>query len=58
MTENSLVHKHRRVVEISHTRKIVIGVVEILIGLLIYFFFAAKTSGEALTKFVMTSKWN
>ena len=54
MTENSLVHKHRRVVEISHTRKIVIGVVEILIGLLIYFFFAAKTSGEALTKFVMT----
>ena len=54
MTENSLVHKHRRVVEISHTRKIVIGVVEILIGLLIYFIFAAKTSGEALTKFVMT----
>ena len=54
MTENSLVHKHRRVVEISHTRKIVIGVVEILIGLLIYFFFAAKTSGESLTKFVMT----
>ena len=54
MTENSLVHKHRRVVEISHTRKIVIGVVEILIGLLIYFIFAAKTSGESLTKFVMT----
>ena len=54
MTENSMVHKHRRVVEISHTRKIVIGVVEILIGLLIYFIFAAKTSGESLTKFVMT----
>ncbi len=54
MTENSLVHKHRRVVEISHTRKIVIGVVEILIGLLIYFIFAAKTSGDSLTKFVMT----
>ncbi|MDD3948424.1 MAG: ABC transporter permease [Anaerolineaceae bacterium] len=32
----------------------VMGVVEILIGLLIYLAFVAKTSEEALTKFVMT----
>ncbi len=54
MTTNSRVIEHKRVVEMSSTRKIVIGVVEILIGLLIYLAFAAKTTGEALTKFVMT----
>jgi len=54
MTTSSRVIEHKRIVEISHTRKVVIGIVEILIGLLIYFAFTAKTTGEALTKFVMT----
>ena len=54
MTTNSRVIEHKRVVEISSSRRIVIGIVEVLIGLLIFFAFAAKTSGETLTKFVMT----
>jgi len=54
MTTNTRVIEHKHIAEISSTRKIAIGVVEILIGLLIYLAFAAKTTGEALTKFVMT----
>jgi len=54
MTTNSRVIQHKRVVEISSTRKIAIGIVEVLIGLLIYFVFVAKTAGDVLTKFVMT----
>lgn len=54
MTTTSGVIEHKRIVEISTPRKIVMGVVEILIGLLIYLAFVAKTSEEALTKFVMT----
>lgn len=54
MTTNSRVIEHKRVAEISSSRKIVIGIVEILIGLLIYFAFAATTTGEVITKFVMT----
>ena len=54
MTTNSRVIQHKRVVEISSTRKIAIGIVEVLIGLLIYFVFVATTAGDVLTKFVMT----
>lgn len=54
MTTNSRVIEHKRIVEISSNRKIVIGIVEILIGLLIYFVFAAKLAGDVITKFVMT----
>jgi len=54
MTTNTRVIEHKHIAEISSTRKNAIGVVEILIGLLIYLAFAAKTTGEALTKFVMT----
>ncbi len=54
MTTNSRILENKRVVEVSTTRKMVIGIVEILIGLLIYLVFAAKTGGDVLTKFVMT----
>ncbi len=54
MTTVSRVIEHKRIVGISTPRKIIMGVVEILIGMLIYLAFAAKTSGETLTKFVMT----
>lgn len=54
MTTDSRVIEHKRIVEISSNRKIVIGIVEILIGLLIYFVFAAKLAGDVITKFVMT----
>ena len=54
MTTNSRVIEHKRVVEVSSTRKLVVGIVEVLIGLLIYFIFALKTAGGALTRFVMT----
>ena len=42
MTTNSRVIEHKRVVEVSSTRKLVVGIVEVLIGLLIYFIFALK----------------
>jgi len=54
MTTSSRVIEHKRIEEISSTRKIVIGIVEIMIGLLIFFVFAANTTAETLTKFVMT----
>ena len=54
MTTSSRVIEHKRIEEISSTRKIVIGIVEILIGLLIFFAFAANITAETLTKFVMT----
>ena len=54
MTTNSRVIEHKRVVEVSSTRKLVVGIVEVLIGLLIYFIFALKTASGALTRFVMT----
>jgi len=54
MTTNSRIIEHKRVVEVSSTRKLVVGIVEVLIGLLIYFIFALKTASGALTRFVMT----
>ncbi len=54
MTTNSRILENKRVVEVSTTRKMVIGIVEILIGLLIYLVLRQKTGGDVLTKFVMT----
>jgi general nucleoside transport system permease protein len=39
---------------ISKVRRISTGIIEILIGLFIYFVFAAKMASDTLTKFVMT----
>ena len=54
MTTTTQTIKHRRIAEISPARKLTIGVVEVLIGLLIYFLFTSKLAPNAVTVFNMT----
>lgn len=46
--------KHERIYEVSPTRKLVLGIIEILIAALIFFVFARSVQGDVMTKFVMT----
>lgn len=54
MTTTSEVLEHKRIHEVSPSRKIGMGVVEILIALLIFFVFALNIAGDVTTRFVMT----
>ena len=54
MTTTSGVIEHKRIHEISASRRISMGLAEILIAFLIFFVFALNTSGEVTTRFVMT----
>jgi ABC-type uncharacterized transport system permease subunit len=54
MTTLTQAIKHQRIKEISPTRKIVFGVIEILIAVLIFFAFIRTTESKFLTTFVMT----
>ena len=54
MTTTTQTIKHRRIAEISPARKLTIGVVEVLIGLLIYFLFTSKLASNVVTVFNMT----
>jgi len=54
MTTTTQTIKHRRIAEISPARKLTIGVVEVLIGLLIYFLFTSKLAPDVVTVFNMT----
>jgi general nucleoside transport system permease protein len=54
MTTSTHAIQHRRIYEISPTRKIVMGIVEILIAILIFFVFAREIPKETMTTFVMT----
>ena len=54
MTTTTQTIKHRRIAEISPARKLTIGVVEVLIGLLIYFLFTSKLASDVVTVFNMT----
>jgi len=54
MTTTTQTIKHRRIAEISPARKLTIGIVEVLIGLLIYFLFTSKLAPNAVTVFNMT----
>jgi len=46
--------KHEQIYEVSPTRKLVLGIVEIIIAILIFFVFARSVQGDVITKFVMT----
>jgi len=54
MTTTAQTISHKKLTAISPARKISMGLVEIIIGLLIYFIFAATLSADVQTVFVMT----
>lgn len=54
MTNFTQAIKHRKIYETSPARKIVIGIVELLIAFLVFFLFAIKTLPDTMTRFVMT----
>ena len=54
MTTSTQVIHHERIFEVSPTRKLVMGIVEILIAFLIFFAFVRNIAGDSLTTFVMT----
>jgi len=45
---------HRRIYEVSPTRKIVMGIIELLISLLIFLVFVRTVAPDVVTTFVMT----
>jgi hypothetical protein len=54
MTTDSIAIQRRRIYDISPARKLVMGIVEILVSLLIFFVFAIGIKPGTETKFVMT----
>ena len=54
MTTSTQVIHHERIFEVSPTRKLVMGIVEILIAFLIFLAFVRNIAGDSLTTFVMT----
>ena len=54
MTTVTQTIKHRQISEISPARKLFMGIVELIIGVLIYVLFAAKLAPELMTTFNMT----
>jgi ABC-type uncharacterized transport system permease subunit len=54
MTTMTQIVTHKRIGEISPTRKIVMGLVEISIALIIFLVFSMNTAGDLTTTFVMT----
>jgi len=54
MTTSTTVISRIKINEISSTRKIISGVVELLVAVFIFFVFAAKTPANYLTTYVMT----
>lgn len=54
MTTSTQTITRRRISEITPTRKLVMGIVELVIGILIFFLFAANLAPELLTTFNMT----
>ena len=54
MTNSTQTIEHRRIYEISPTRKLVVGISELLIAVVILFAFILNTAPGTLTRFVMT----
>ena len=54
MSTSTQAIKHERIYEVSPTRKLVMGIVEILIGLFILLVFMRSTPGNFTTTYVMT----
>jgi simple sugar transport system permease protein len=54
MSTSTQAIKHERIYEVSPTRKLVMGIIEIIISAFIFFVFVRTVSGPAKTTFVMT----
>jgi ABC-type uncharacterized transport system permease subunit len=54
MTISSQTIVHKRLAEISPSRKLAMGVIEVLTAILIFFAFSRSIASDAMTKFVMT----
>ena len=54
MTTSSQAIERKRIYEVSPTRKLVMGIVEIIIALIIYLVFVRTVSGDVVTTFDMT----
>jgi len=54
MSTSTQAIKHERIYEVSPTRKLVMGIIEIIIGAFIFIVFVRTVSGAAKTTFVMT----
>ena len=54
MTTSTQAIKRKRIYEVSPTRKLVMGIVEILIAVIIYLVFVRTVSGDVVTTFDMT----
>jgi ABC-type uncharacterized transport system permease subunit len=54
MTISSQIIVHKRLAEISPSRKLAMGVIEVLTAILIFFAFSRSIASDAMTKFVMT----
>jgi ABC-type uncharacterized transport system permease subunit len=54
MTISSQTIVHKRLAEISPSRKLAMGVIEVLTAILIFFVFSRSITSDAMTKFVMT----
>ena len=54
MSTSTQAIKHKRIYEVSPTRKMVMGIIEILIGLFIFLVFVRTISGDITTRYVMT----
>lgn len=55
MSTSTQAIKHERIYEVSPTRKLVMGIIEIVIGLFIFLIFVRTVSGDITTTYVMTS---
>ncbi len=54
MTTSTQAIKHERIYEVSPTRKLVMGIIEILLGLFIFVVFVRTVSADVITTYVMT----
>ena len=54
MTTSTQAIQHKRIYEVSPTRKLVMGIIEILIAIVIYAVFVRTVPGDVMTRFVMT----
>ena len=54
MTTSTQAIHHQRIYEVSPTRKLVMGIIEVLIALLILLVFVRTSSPTAISTFVMT----
>jgi simple sugar transport system permease protein len=54
MTTSTQAIKHERIYEVSPTRKMVMGIIEILLGLFIFVVFVRTVSADVITTYVMT----